>query len=181
LLPIKFHKGNIMSLDTFDNIGPSSSTVLFHRSVAFTISPECDGYREWEVFAPDGPIDAGNSGVVRGRAALGSFQVATQAAQKEIDGILDIPNFCGSYVRTVADIPPHDILNGVLARQMFEMFGESAAETAFNVALEMSAKGDDAEESRWLCIAIEVMGIYREHVDTVADRPMVARDAIAVR
>jgi hypothetical protein len=162
LLPIKFRKGDVMSLDTFDNIGPSSSTVLFHRSVAFTISPECDGYREWEVFAPDGPIDAGNSGVVRGRAALGSFQVATQAAQKEIDGMLDIPNFCGSQVRKVAEMPPHDNSTGVLARLMFETFGESAAGTAFNVALEMSAKGDEAEESRWLCIAITVMGMCRE-------------------
>jgi hypothetical protein len=168
-----------MSANIFDNISPSSSTVLFHRSVAFTISPECDGYREWEVFAPDGLIDAGNSGVVRARGGLGSFQIATQAAQKEIDEMLDamqIPAAC--HVSKVIHLAPHDISTSVSARQMFEAFGESAAGAAFNVALEMSVIGDNKEEYRWLDIANEVMGFHREWRNTVAGRPSVAHGTV---
>jgi hypothetical protein len=78
-----------MPSDAFDGIRPSSSTVLFHRSVAFTVGHERDGFREWEVFAPDGAVDEGNSAVVRACGGLGSFQVATLAAQEEIDRLLD--------------------------------------------------------------------------------------------
>ncbi len=88
LLPAKLLRGDTLPFDICDDRKPSSESILFHHSVAFTIGPDRGGFREWEVFAPDGLIDSGNSGVARAGFDQDSFQVAVHAAQMEIDRVL---------------------------------------------------------------------------------------------
>ena len=79
---------NHMPFDQQNVVGPSADSVLFHRSVAFSIGHLRNGVREWIIFPPDGPIDGARRGQVGAKGGAGSFRLAVNAAHAAIDAWL---------------------------------------------------------------------------------------------
>jgi hypothetical protein len=79
-------------------------------------------------------------------------------------------------------MPPPDFSISESSRRVIAAFGQDAAGAAFNMALKKSIVGDDAEELRWLGIAVEVMRVHRERCNTIAQIvQLAALGATAVR
>jgi hypothetical protein len=80
---------NRMPCDQQNVVGPSADSVLFHRSIAFSVGHPRNGVREWIIFPPDGPINGGSRSQVGAKGGVGSFRLAVQAAHAAIDAWLE--------------------------------------------------------------------------------------------